>query len=156
MGCMECAAQQKRANLCGKQFKYGISRCDRTKAFGGRTGAHGKKPLHRGFVAIQIQFQYLRLVCIGDGPQPVLAFSASASKQNFASHFSVAHPLRSAAWRDQIRLASELKQIHRRRINASCFAPAYLQELHVSGPDPQANQKTEDTVEKPCDGAGLL
>src|SRR5438445_4250842 len=144
------------SDLCGKKFKYGIAGCDRTEAFGGRTGTHWKKTLHCGFVAVEVQFQYLRLVCVGDGPQPVPALSASAFEQNFASHFAVAYPLRSAARSNQIGLASELKQIHRRRINASCFAPAYLQELHVSRPDPQANQKTEDTIEKPCDGAGLL
>src|SRR6266404_3533522 len=156
MCCMEWDTQQTRANLCGEQFKYGIARCDRTKAFGRRTSAHWKKALHGGFVAVQVQFQYLQLVCVGDGLQPILALSASALEQNFASHFSVAHPLRFAARRNQIRLAFELKQIHRQGTNASCFAPPYLQELHVCRPDPQANQETEDTIEKPCDGAGLL
>jgi hypothetical protein len=49
-----------------------------------------------------------------------------------------------------------LQQIHRRRVNASRFAPSHLQELHVSWSDPEANQKSKRATENCCSCAGFL
>src|SRR5713226_1587739 len=80
---------------------------------------------------------------------------AAPLQHNFSGRFRVAYPLRPAARGNQICLAVDLKQVHRRGVTASSLAPAHLQEPHVARRDSQANQESERAIEECFHRAGL-
>src|SRR5690349_20136105 len=130
-----------------EQLKHGVTGCNRAKAFGRCGGTHGKESLYRGLVAIQIELQYFWFLGIGDWAQPVIALRASPFEDDLAGRFTIAHPLGPAAGGHEVRFAAELKHIHGRRVNASGFSSAHLQELHVRRSDPESNQKAKNPIE---------
>ena len=139
--------------LSRNQLEHGIVGSEIAKRLHRRTRLDRKVPLNGRRESLQVHLQKFRLVAVGDGTHVEALAGSSLLERDFSRGFHVAHPLRAAARRDQVALASgprqpHDKQVDGRGVDASRFAAAHLQKIIVPQPQAESNEESKRPVEK--------
>src|SRR5689334_19950631 len=97
--------------------------------------------------AAQILAQHLSLRVVGDLACAELLPPPPDQEIAFTGDAQIAHPLRVAAWCDQVAGAVEGQDVHGCPVRPSRLAAAYLEDARSPHADPRAGQAGDEPVE---------
>src|SRR5207247_1912724 len=100
-----------------------IPRGDGYEALARRARGDREVALHGHLEAIQVGFQHLRLLRIGEGPQPPRLAPQALAQRDLPARARVPDPLRLSAPRHQEAPAAVLEDVDRRRVEAAALPP---------------------------------